>query len=68
MVLALDQKVTAKIGMILDQEIFGRFAAVGHQQDASLSRDEQLDHERLIVRAFTLEISGRKQDSRGDVT
>jgi hypothetical protein len=65
--LALDQKIAAKILIISQQPILCRFAAVGHEQDTSPPSCEDFDYQRLIVRAVALEIVWREEDARRDI-
>src|SRR3954471_19781065 len=66
MMLALDQKVGAKFGMVLHQEIFRRVADVRHQEGTAPSGNDQLDDEGVVVRAFALEIWRWKQNAGRD--
>jgi hypothetical protein len=56
--LALDQKIGAKLGMVLHKKIFRHLADVRRQEGAAPSGNDQLEDERVVVRAVALEFGG----------
>ena len=65
--LALDQDLAAQIGIILKKKLFCGFAAVRHEEQTRLTRNNQLKHECLIIGANRLEIWRRKKNPRRDI-